>query len=97
MKPTFPRCGSLRVPGVPNYATIPLLSPKVALNIKPAVSDPVSVSGDHVDASFEASKVKVGESITLTVTTKACDGEPAINAPFVIRPRGCNKSPGCGQ
>ncbi|KAA5784430.1 hypothetical protein F3G52_33375, partial [Klebsiella pneumoniae] len=47
--------------GVPNYATIPLLSPKVALNIKPAVSDPVSVSGDHVDASFEASKVKVGE------------------------------------
>lgn len=71
--------------GVPNYATIPLLSPKVALNIKPAVSDPVSVSGDHVDASFEASKVKVGESITLTVTTKACDGEPAINAPFVIR------------
>ncbi|MBE5637342.1 hypothetical protein HIN56_24020, partial [Salmonella enterica subsp. enterica serovar Choleraesuis] len=42
-------------------------------------------SGDHVDASFEASKVKVGESITLTVTTKACDGEPAINAPFVIR------------
>lgn len=71
--------------GVPNYATIPLLSPKVTLNIKPAVSDPVSVSGDHVDASFEASKVKVGESITLTVTTKACDGEPAINAPFVIR------------
>lgn len=71
--------------GVPNYTTIPLLSPKVALNIKPAVSDPVSVSGDHVDASFEASKVKVGESITLTVTTKACDGEPAINAPFVIR------------
>ncbi|MDI5472715.1 hypothetical protein MJO02_23610, partial [Salmonella enterica subsp. enterica serovar Montevideo] len=53
--------------GVPNYATIPLLSPKVTLNIKPAVSDPVSVSGDHVDASFEASKVKVGESITLTV------------------------------
>ncbi|EEM7817350.1 exotoxin [Salmonella enterica subsp. enterica serovar Durham] len=71
--------------GVPNYATIPLLSPKVTLNIKPAVSDPVSVSGDHVDASFEASKVKVGESITLTVTTKACDGKPAINAPFVIR------------
>lgn len=71
--------------GVPNYATIPLLSPKVTLNIKPALSDPVSVSGDHVDASFEASKVKVGESITLTVTTKACDGKPAINAPFVIR------------
>lgn len=71
--------------GVPNYATIPLLSPKVTLNIKPAVSDPVSVSGDHVDASFEASKVKVGESVTLTVTTKACDGKPAINAPFVIR------------
>ncbi|EKF5619774.1 hypothetical protein OZQ94_002530 [Salmonella enterica subsp. enterica] len=71
--------------GVPNNAIIPLLSPKVTLNIDPAVSDPVSVSGDHADASFEASKVKVGESITLTVTTKTCNGEPMANAPFVIR------------
>ncbi|MDI5035993.1 lytic murein transglycosylase, partial [Salmonella enterica subsp. enterica serovar Montevideo] len=42
--------------------------------IKPAVSDPVSVSGDHIDANFAASKVKAGESITLTVSTKACNG-----------------------
>ncbi|MGQ2248729.1 adhesion domain-containing protein [Salmonella enterica] len=71
--------------GVPNYATIPLLSPKVALNIKPATDTPVTVSGDHVDSAFEASKVKVGESITLTIATKACDGTPEGNAPFVIR------------
>ncbi|WP_303245332.1 Immunoglobulin-like domain BIg-containing protein, partial [Salmonella enterica] len=68
-----------------NYATIPLLSPKVALNIKPATDTPVTVSGDHVDSAFEASKVKVGESITLTISTKACDGTPEGNAPFVIR------------
>ncbi|EBY1769138.1 hypothetical protein DU102_22970 [Salmonella enterica subsp. enterica serovar Georgia] len=71
--------------GVPNNAAIPLLSPKVTVNIAQAVGHPVSVSGDHVDASFEASKVKVGESITLTVTTRGCDGELVKNAPFVIR------------
>ncbi|EBC6557954.1 hypothetical protein DBV67_16810 [Salmonella enterica] len=71
--------------GVPNSAVIPLLSPKVTLNIKPAVSDPVSVSGDHIDANFAASKVKAGESITLTVSTKACNGDVAPNAAFVIR------------
>lgn len=71
--------------GVPNNAIIPLLSPKVTLNIKPAVSDPVSASGDHFDANFEASKVKAGESITLTVSTKACNGDVEPNAAFVIR------------
>lgn len=49
--------------GVPNNAVIPLLSPKVTLNIKPAVSDPVSVSGDHIDANFAASKVKAGRAL----------------------------------
>lgn len=49
--------------GVPNSAVIPLLSPKVTLNIKPAVSDPVSVSGDHIDANFAASKVKAGRAL----------------------------------
>lgn len=57
----------------------------MTVNIAQAVGHPVSVSGDHVDASFEASKVKVGESITLTVTTRGCDGELVKNAPFVIR------------
>ncbi|EDT1456703.1 hypothetical protein CE894_001433 [Salmonella enterica subsp. enterica serovar Ramatgan] len=71
--------------GVPNNAIIPLLSPKVTLNIKPAVSDPVSASGDHFDANFDASKVKAGESITLTISTKACNGDVAPNAAFVIR------------
>ncbi|ECD1236283.1 exotoxin [Salmonella enterica subsp. enterica serovar Weltevreden] len=71
--------------GMPNNAAISLLKSKVTLNIAPAVGNPVSVSGDHVDASFEASKVKVGESITLTITTRGCDGELVKNAPFVIR------------
>ncbi len=71
--------------GVPNNAIIPLLSPKVTLNIKPAVNDPVSASGDHFDANFDASKVKAGESITLTISTKACNGDVAPNAAFVIR------------
>lgn len=70
--------------GVPNNAIIPLLSPKVTLNIKPAVSDPVSASGDHFDANFEASKVKAGESITLTISTKACNGDVEPNTAFVI-------------
>lgn len=71
--------------GVPNSAVIPLLSPKVTLNIKPAVSAPVSASGDHFDANFAASKVKAGESITLTISTKACNGDVEPNAAFVIR------------
>lgn len=71
--------------GVPNNAVIPLLSPKVTLNIKPAVSNPVMVSADRVDGAFAASKAKVGESITLTITTKSCDGGVAPDAPFVIR------------
>ncbi len=42
--------------GVPNYATIPLLSPKVTLNIKPATDTPVTVSGDHVDSALRHQK-----------------------------------------
>lgn len=71
--------------GVPNNAVIPLLSPKVTLNIKPAVSTPIMVSADRVDEALAASKARVGESITLTITTKSCDGGVAPDAPFVIR------------
>lgn len=71
--------------GVPNIAAIPLLSPKITLNIKPAVSDPITVSADRVDDAFAASKARAGENITLSIATKACDGEIAPNAAFVIR------------
>ncbi len=81
------RCGSMPHRHVPNNAAISLLKSKVTLNIAPAVGNPVSVSGDHVDASFEASKVKVGESITLTIATRGCDGELLVikNSAVVIR------------
>ncbi|EHL3467989.1 hypothetical protein LAN87_001603 [Salmonella enterica] len=71
--------------GMPYTNTVPLLQQKIAIDIAPAVSTPVTVSADHVDESLKASKVKVGESITLTVTTSDCDGLPYGNAPFVIR------------
>ncbi|TGD33560.1 hypothetical protein C9F07_34450, partial [Salmonella enterica subsp. enterica serovar Poona] len=38
----------------------------------------------HLDESLNAAKVKAGESITLTVNTKGCNGEPAGNIAFVI-------------
>ncbi|EBG6944680.1 hypothetical protein FJB86_21975, partial [Salmonella enterica] len=53
-------------------------------DIAPAVGDPVTLVADHLDESLNASKVKAGESITLTVNTKGCNGEPAGNIAFVI-------------
>ncbi|MFP2832434.1 adhesion domain-containing protein [Citrobacter portucalensis] len=71
--------------GVPNFSDVQTIGPQVTLKIKPADTAPVTASGDHVDAAFKASKVQTGESITLTITTQACNGKPAPNAPFVIR------------
>ncbi|WP_171923115.1 adhesion domain-containing protein [Salmonella bongori] len=71
--------------GTPAKNTLTLLPQKIAIDIAPAASDPVAVSADHIDETLKASKVKVGESITLTVTTYGCDGQPVGNAPFVIR------------
>ncbi|HGB3604348.1 Immunoglobulin-like domain BIg-containing protein [Salmonella enterica] len=52
-----------------------------------STSDAGSALTDHLDESLNAAKVKAGESITLTVTTKDCGGEPEGNVDFVI-PRG---------
>lgn len=71
--------------GVPDQNTLPILPQKVAIDIASGLGHPVIVSGDHRDDALEASKVKVGESITLTITTQGCDGENIGNAPFVIR------------
>ncbi|EBQ0860172.1 hypothetical protein AYC68_21400, partial [Salmonella enterica] len=57
---------------------------KIAVDIAPAVGDPVTLAADHLDESLNAAKVKAGESITLTVNTKGCNGEPAGNIAFVI-------------
>lgn len=54
------------------------------MDIAPAVGDPVTLAADHLDESLNAAKVKAGESIMLTVTTKDCGGEPEGNVDFVI-------------
>lgn len=81
---TIPALYLLTSTGVPDRNTLPLLQQKIAIDIAPAVSDPVSVSASHFDETLKAAKVKAGESITLTITSRGCDGEIKTNAPFVI-------------
>ncbi|SQJ39108.1 RatA -like protein [Salmonella enterica] len=71
--------------GIPNSNTVSLLQQKIAIDIAAATGEPVTVSATHYNESLAASKVKAGESITLTITTKDCAGNPVGNAPFVIR------------
>lgn len=71
--------------GIPNSNTVSLLQQKIAIDIAAATGEPVTVSANHYNESLAASKVKAGESITLTITTKDCAGNPVGNAPFVIR------------
>ncbi|HAG2520032.1 TPA: hypothetical protein G8V61_002724 [Salmonella enterica] len=70
--------------GVPYDSAVEILNQKIAVDIAPAVGDPVTLIADHLDESLNAAKVKAGESITLTVNTKGCNGEPAGNIAFVI-------------
>ncbi|ECE1010102.1 hypothetical protein COQ41_19475, partial [Salmonella enterica] len=65
-------------------SAVEILNQKIAVDIAPAVGDPVTLAADHLDESLNAAKVKAGESITLTVNTKGCNGEPAGNIAFVI-------------
>ncbi|ECJ2541146.1 hypothetical protein FNI64_12155 [Salmonella enterica subsp. salamae] len=81
---TIPALYLLTSTGVPDRNILPLLQQKIAIDIAPAVSDPVSVSASHFDETLKAAKVKVGESITLTITSRGCDGEIKPNMPFVI-------------
>ncbi|EDC2232797.1 hypothetical protein GAA27_19860 [Salmonella enterica] len=70
--------------GVPYNTAVKVLDQKFAVDIAPAVGDPVTLAADHLDESLNAAKVKAGESIMLTVTTKDCGGEPEGNVDFVI-------------
>ncbi|KFC96458.1 RatA family protein [Leminorella grimontii ATCC 33999 = DSM 5078] len=70
--------------GSPNSGSVPLLEQRVMVNVAAAKNEPISVKANHFDAGLNAAKVKVGESITLTVTTKDCAGNAIGNAPFVI-------------
>ncbi|RXO45807.1 hypothetical protein D0525_09865 [Salmonella enterica] len=70
--------------GVPDRSVTSLLEQKVPIDIAPAVGDPVAITADHFDETLTAAKVKVGESITLTITTRNCSGEPVGNTAFII-------------
>ncbi|MEB7740624.1 DUF823 domain-containing adhesin [Escherichia coli] len=82
---TPPTLDLLTITGIPNRGPIPLSEQRVTLNIAAAQSDLVTISADHRVDSLDASKVKVGETITLTVTTKNCAGDVAGNIPFTIK------------
>jgi len=70
--------------GTPYSTAIPLLNQKIAIDITAAVSEPIAVSADHFDTTLNAAKVKAGENITLTITTRDCQGEAVGNTAFTI-------------
>ena len=70
--------------GTPDVGEIPLIQMPVAINIAPAESEPLTVSASSFNSTLNAAKVKVGESITLTVSTHDCSGKSLGNIPFVI-------------
>ncbi|EAO2687930.1 hypothetical protein E2X65_22885 [Salmonella enterica] len=82
--PIVPELYLLTSTGVPDRNVLPLLQQKIAIDIAPAVADPISLTASHFDETTKAAKVKVGESITLTITSRGCDGEIKPNVPFVI-------------
>lgn len=62
-----------------------LADQKVTLNIAPAQGDLISVSASGYNETLGAAKTTVGGTITLTVTTKDCQGNVAGNIPFIIK------------
>ncbi|MBJ4954875.1 hypothetical protein JGF37_08095 [Salmonella enterica subsp. enterica serovar Goldcoast] len=70
--------------GTPFNNTVSLLSQKIPISIAAAAGDPISISADHYDDTLQAAKVKAGESITLSITTRDCQGEAVGNTAFVI-------------
>lgn len=75
----------LTMTGVPNEGTVALADQKVTLNIAAAQGDLIAVSASGYDDTLKASKTTVGGTITLTVTTKDCQGNLAPNIPFTIK------------
>lgn len=71
--------------GYPYEGTVALADQKVTLNIAPAQGDLISVSASGYNETIAAAKTTVGGTITLTVTTKDCQGNVAGNIPFIIK------------
>ena len=70
--------------GTPFSNTVSLLAQKIPVSIAAAAGDPVTVVASHLNESLNAAKVKAGESITLTITTRDCQGNAMGNTAFVI-------------
>ena len=64
--------------GVPDSGPVSLANTKFPLNVAAAVAMPIA-------ASISAAKAKVGETITLTLTVKDCDGNLKAGTPFTVR------------
>lgn len=71
--------------GVPNQGLVLLSEKQVTLNIAPAQGDLVTVSAASYDNALKAAKAKVGDTLTLMVTTKDCQGNLQGNIPFIIK------------
>ncbi|EFE09850.1 adhesion domain-containing protein [Citrobacter youngae] len=81
---TLPALYLQTITGTPFSNTISVLSQKIPVDIAAAAGDPVTVTADHFDEQLNAAKVKAGESIALTITTRDCQGEAVGNTAFVI-------------
>lgn len=82
---TIPLLYLLTSTGYPYEGTVALAEQKVTLNIAPAQGDLISVSASGYNETIAAAKTTVGGTITLTVTTKDCQGNVAGNIPFIIK------------
>lgn len=82
---TIPLLYLLTSTGYPYEGTVALADQKVTLNIAPAQGDLISVSASGYNETIAAAKNTVGGTITLTVTTKDCQGNVAGNIPFIIK------------
>lgn len=84
---TIPLLYLFTLTGVPNQGSVPLVDNKVTLNIAAAQGDLVTITANGYDDTLKAAKTTVDGSITLTVTTKDCQGNLAGNIPFIIKRR----------
>ncbi|EOY1445199.1 DUF823 domain-containing adhesin [Escherichia albertii] len=82
---TIPLLYLLTSTGYPYEGTVALADQKVTLNIAPAQGDLISVSASGYNETLGAAKTTVGDTLTLTVTTKDCQGNVAGNIPFIIK------------
>lgn len=70
--------------GTPFSNTVSLLAQKIPVTIAAAADNPVSITAEGYDETLKAAKAKVGERITLTITTRDCQGATVGNTAFVI-------------